>query len=150
MPDPIQQQIIDAIDTRFKTILVTNGYATNIGQHVTWWKESPLALADLPGMNLKDPDEIRIPGCGIYERTLNIQIEASVSGSDSPETARLIEADIEKAIFVDNRWSDLASNTEIGASIKEAAQKENKISKVTLSMEILYETKRGDPYTRGF
>lgn len=150
MADPIQQQIVDAIDTRFKTILTTNGYGTNVGQHVTWWKESPVALSDLPGMNLKDPEETRIPGCGIYERSLILRIEASVSGSDSPETARLIEADIEKAIFIDNRWGGLASNTEISGSGKEAAQKQNKISKVTLSMEILYETKRGDPYTRGF
>jgi hypothetical protein len=150
MTDPIQQQLIDTIDTRFKTILTTNGYATSIGLHVTWWKESPLAVSDLPGMNLRDSEETRIPGCGIYERSLNIRIEASVSGSDSPKTARLIEADIEKAIFVDNRWGGLASNTEISASGKEAAQKQNKISKVTLSMEILYMTKRGDPYTRGF
>lgn len=150
MPDPIQQQLIDAIDTRFKTILVANGYATNIGQHVTWWKESPLAIGNLPGMNLRDLEESRIPGCGIYERSLSLEIEASVSGADSPKTARLIEADIEKAIFVDNRWGGFASNTEILAAKKEAGHKQNKVAKIILSIEILYETVRGDPYTRGF
>lgn len=149
-PKPIQQLIIDKIDARFKTILVENEYATNIGQHVTWWKESPLAISDLPGMNIRDGEESRIPGCGIYERILNLEIEASVSGADSPETARLIEADIEKAIFVDNRWNGLASNTEILNMRKEAAQKQNRVAKITLFIEILYETVRGDPYTRGF
>lgn len=148
MPDPIQQQIIDAIDTRFKTILVTNGYATNIGQHVNWWKESPLAVSDLPGMNLRDPEESRALGCGIYDRTLSIEIEASVSGSDSPEMARLIEADIEKAIFVDDTWDGLAGISDITGSKKEAEQKQNKVAKVRVAMQIEYRTTRGDAYTQ--
>lgn len=145
---PIEQLIINKIDTRFKTILVANGYATNIGQHVNWWKESPLAIADLPGMNLRDRDESRTLGCGIYDRTLSIEIEASVSGSDSPETARLIEADIEKAIFVDDTWDGLAGISDITGSRKEAEQKQNKVAKVRVAMEIEYRTIRGDAYTQ--
>lgn len=148
MADPIQQLIVDKIDTRFKTILVANGYATNIGQHVNWWKESPLAIADLPGMNLRDRDESRALGCAIYDRTLNIEIEASVSGSDSPETARLIEADIEKAIFVDDTWDGLAEISDITGSKKEAEQKQNRVAKARVMMEVQYRTVRGNAYTQ--
>ncbi len=54
MVDSIRQRIVDAIDTRFKAILVTGGYVTDIGSHVFWWKDAPMQISDLPGMNCKD------------------------------------------------------------------------------------------------
>lgn len=145
LPDPIQQKIIDAIDTRFKTILIANGYFTNVGQHVGWWKKL-LAIADLPGMNLKDRTETRSLGPGVYDRTLTINIEASVSGSDSPKVARQIEADIEKAIWIDETWDYLAHKTDILGRELDAAHAENKIAQINITIQIEYQTGRGQPF----
>lgn len=145
LPDPIQQKIIDAIDIRFKTILISNGYFTDVGQHVDWWKKS-LAIANLPGMNLRNRTESRSVGPGVYDRTLTINIEASVSGSDSPKVARQIEADVEKAISVDETWDYLAHKTDILGRDLEAAQAENKIAQINITIQIEYHTGRGQPF----
>jgi len=148
MVDSIRQRIISAMDTRFKTILTTGGYVTNIGQHVFWWKSSPLQLSDLPGMNCKDRTSEKAPGCGIYENSLPVEIEASVSGSASPEDIRKILADFEKCVGVDETWGGLALATDIDGDDISVEQNENKIGLARVMMTIEYRTARFDAYTQ--
>jgi hypothetical protein len=147
MADTIRQRLVDAIDTRFKTILTTNGYKTNIGAHVFWWKESPMQIQDLPGMNCRDKSPAKELGCGVEDNILPIEIEATVSGSMTPTDLRKILADIETAIGVDETWGGLAEATDLKENDISADQKENKVGLVQLTMMIEYTLVRFDAYT---
>lgn len=136
------------MDTRFKAILTTGGYVTNIGAHVFWWKPSPLQLSDLPGMNCRDRTSEKTLGCGIYENSLPLEIEASVSGSASPEDIRKILADLEKAVGADETWGGLALATDINSDDVSIEQNENKIGLARVMMTIEYRTARFDAYTQ--
>jgi hypothetical protein len=149
MTDSIWQQIISKVDTRFKTILITNGYKTDIGEHVFWWKSAPLQLADLPAMNCKDIPQARELGCGVYDETLNIEIEAATTGATTPEDMRKIAADFDKAIDVDESWDGLAMATELKVETLALEQNENKVGQVKVVVSIEYRTVRNDPYTLG-
>ncbi len=148
MPDTIRQKIISAMDTRFKGILIAGGYQTNIGQHVFWWKKSPLALADLPGMNCKDRRQAKSLGAGVYDNSLEVEIEAGISGPTTPEELRKISADIEKAVAVDETWGQWAGTTEIGNDEINLEEDEKKIGFVRIALTVEYTTIRGDPFTR--
>lgn len=143
MTDSIRQQIIDAIDTRFKAILTAGGYKTNLGNHVFAWRDTPLEATDLPGLIYKDTTEQREPGAGIYDLILSIEIELF---STSAAGIRNCLADLEKAIFTDESWGELALNSEIETDEMAIEQKENTFcaSKIILAVE--YRTVRGDPY----
>ena len=147
MADTIRQRIVDAIDTRFKAIKKTGGYATDIGNHVFWWKESTLQVSDLPGMNCRDKSPEKELGCGVEDNILPIEIEAGVSGSTTPAELRKIVADINKAIGVDETWGDLAQTTDLKEDSISLTQNENKVGLVTLTMTIEYTLVRFDDYT---
>lgn len=145
MADSIHQKIIGKIDTRFKAILIAGGYATNMGNNVFEWRETPLAATELPGLIYRDPREERIPGCGVYDLSLQIEIDLF---STSPAGIRSCLADIERAVFVDETWETLAQNSEIDSSEMEVAQKENIFTASKVIMTVEYRTIRGDPYTQ--
>ena len=147
MADTIRQRIVNAIDTRFKAILVTGGYETNIGSHVFWWKDSPMQISDLPGMNCKDNSPDKELGCGVEDHVLPIAIEAATSGSTTPTDLRKIIADIEKAIGVDETWGGLAQATDLKEEGISIQQNENKVGLVNLTMVIEYTLVRFDAYT---
>lgn len=149
MADSIRQRIISSMDTRFKTILVTNGYQTDIGKHVFWWKKTPFAQADLPGMNCRDRRQTKSFGAGIYDNFLTVEIEAGVSGMVSTEDLRKILADIEKAIAIDETWGQLAGTTEIEDDEMNLEEDEQRIAGARMILRVEYTTLRGDPYTKG-
>lgn len=111
----IRQQIVDAIETRLKTILVTNGYQTNAGQKVFPWRLTVLGDADLPALCIYDTDcNISDVGTiGYFTHELQVDIEAIVTGSASRTDVRKMLEDIFKAIGVDRTWGNLAEHTEI-------------------------------------
>lgn len=149
MTESIWQQIITAVDTRFKTILITpGGYKTNIGANVFWWKPTSLDLADLPAMNCRDKPQMREVGAGVYDETLNIEIEAACTGSTTPEDMRKIAADLDKCIGVDEMWSGLAEATDLNIETLSVEQNENKIGQVKATVTIQYRTIRFDPLTK--
>lgn len=149
MPDTIRQQIISTVDTRFKTILVANGYQTNLGDHVFEWrtKENPLSASELDGLIYRDTDEEKIEGAGSnFENTVKVEIEIS---STSPSQIRKCLADLEKAAFVDRFWNGLAIRTRLSGNKSAKTQKENIFVASQVILEIDYLTVMGDPYTKG-
>lgn len=99
-----RQQIIDALETRMKTILTTGGYQTNVGQRVSVWPTVPMAEASASELSIFDHDaevmETGIIGQSRHELLVDIMVE--IPGSDSRADVRKALADINKAL-----WSGL-------------------------------------------
>ncbi len=141
----IRQQIITAIDTRFKTILIAGGYETNLGSNVFAWRSEPLQESELPALIYRDRTEARMLGCGIYDLSLGVEIELF---SSSAAGVRSLLVDLEKGIFTDETWGGLALTSEIEMNEMEIEQKENIFCASKIIMAVEYRTVRGDPYTR--
>jgi hypothetical protein len=150
--DSKRQQIINAIDTRLKTILTTGGYNTNAGWHVDPWLPETSEIADSIALVYRDPDENNSAATegslGYHRHQLNIEIEIRVAaGSVTVATARKVLADIETAIGTDPKWSALAIGTYPGSNKIETAQNSNIVSRATMNFTITYQTKAWNPYT---
>ncbi len=100
-----RQDIIDAIETRMKTILTSGGYATNVGQRVSVWPTTPMAETALSELAIYDHDaEVMETGIiGQSRHELLVDIEVIIPGSDSRTDVRKALADINKAL-----WSGLS------------------------------------------
>lgn len=111
-----RQLIFDAVKTRFAGILIANGYQTNVGANLTEWHLTPKEPADLPGLDLRDEVEKTIipeqKNAGVYERRLKITaIGELLEAADTAAGARLVLADMIKAVGVDPTWGGLARRT---------------------------------------
>ena len=115
----IRQLIVEAVDTRLKTILTTGNYATNIGAHVHWFRKR-LDKDGLPAIVCRDRllppiNKIR------WTRTLVIEMEFHLEAATTPDTIlRSALADIETAVGVDPTWGGLVEDTEYGESEKQS------------------------------
>jgi hypothetical protein len=113
MPKSIRQQIVEAIDTRFKTILTTGGYETNIGQNVHWFR-GRLDPAGLPAIVCRDHQTQEWATAGAWTRTLTIEMELYLAPTATPDTImRSALADIEVAVGSDDTWGGLAETTHL-------------------------------------
>lgn len=147
MPDTIRQRIIDAIDTRFKAILITGGYATNLGSNVFAWRTAAIDESELDALVYRDRLQSRIErASATFENNLSIEIE--IFSTSIPQIRKCL-ADLESAIYVDPSWGGLAIWTDLAEEEMDIEQKENifTASKVLLMVDFL--TIIGDPYTQG-
>ena len=113
----IRQKIVDAVDTRMKTILTSGGYESNAGQYVYWWRPK-VEQKKLPAIVLRDrqvPPENKIR----WRRHLIIGLEIFLSPSETAdEEMRKVLADIEVCVGLDVTWGGLADDTELYESEK--------------------------------
>jgi hypothetical protein len=113
----IRQKIVEAVDTRLKTILTASNYATDLGKSVKWWL-SRLDTAALPAIVCRDrlaPPENNIR----WRRKLIIEMEIFLSQTSTPdEEMRKALADIETCIGTDVTFGGLADDTELFESEK--------------------------------
>lgn len=113
-----RQLIVDAMNTRFATITVENGYQTNIGLKRREWHVTSLDTAQMDTIILRDMDDVRRTdpqghNSGAHNWALRVVIDAILLPADSnPAKARKAIADIKKAIAVDPSWGGLARRTE--------------------------------------
>jgi len=56
MADSIQRQIMDKIETRLATVLISGGFKTDIGTNVFQWKTKAWESQEMPGVSFKDPN----------------------------------------------------------------------------------------------
>ena len=102
MPDTLRQQIVDAIKTQLEGILISNGFATDVGTNVMEWLASPLDPEfELPALILRDldePVEEHTRHASRHERSLHIQVQIVATGDTPASAYRLMLADVEHAI----------------------------------------------------
>lgn len=146
MADSKRQQIVTAIDARLKTILISNGYETNVGNNVYEWWSMPLIESELPGLIYRDTQEIEALSIGYHIHTLTIEIDAFVVGSNSPSDLRKLIADVIISIGVDETWGELAEDTRPVEETIQIEQEERKIAAVKIKIEIDYRTGIFNPY----
>ncbi len=146
--DSIRIQIIGKINVRFKTILISGGYATNLGANVNWWRDlenNPFQASELPGINLKDDVVNTEPhSTATMYHVMPIKIDIATI---SPEEMRKALADIEKAMHIDRTWGNIASHTDLLSDESVVEQKENKYFRTSIIMEVQYFTTIGNPYS---
>ncbi len=142
----VWQQIIDAIDLRFKAI-ITGENKLNLGNHVFPWKTTPLQSSELPALVYRDRTDQRTEGCGVYEVTMPIEIEISAS---TPKEIRECIAELEKAIHSDKTWGRLALHTKLDTTEMKVDQKLDYYTASKIVMMVFYLTVIGDPYTKGY
>jgi uncharacterized protein (DUF927 family) len=139
MADSIRQQILDAIDTRFKTIKTTAGYKTNIGNNVFDWLDRDLADTELDALIYKDPiNELSSTTITQWNNKVNLEIEVKTkSASTTAKQVRMMIEDIYKAIGTDATWGGLALRSN-PVSEEISIQQQDKIvgsAKIIISIE---------------
>jgi hypothetical protein len=108
MADSKRQKIVDAIVARMETILVTNGYETDIGQTVEDWninwqqEELPaVSVCDLPAQAADDSQN------GKLDRTIwlmPVQVRIYADKDETPANVRKMVQDAQAAIRVDPQF----------------------------------------------
>lgn len=139
-----RQQIVDAIRTRLATILISNGYNTDIGRHVFEWKVKAFSEAEIPGVAFRDTDpNIRELTGGMQE--VSLPVEFIVGASSGSATMPLIRAAIEDvlaAINSDFTWGGLAWDTSID-TVEAFAEQEGRLTGLAkIAATVKYEQQR--------
>lgn len=141
-----RQQIVDAVETRLKTIKTANGYTTNLGDKVFTWKPSPISSDnDLPCITIRDTANQRDSGTTAMWRwrlTLEIEIACS-SGTTTDDTLRKMLEDVYKAIGTDPLFGGLAAlSTEANEDRMEIFKEEKTFGGATVEIVIPYDCAR--------
>lgn len=144
----VRQQIVDAVETRLKTIKTANGYETDIGLNVNVWHTTDFQETELPAIDIRDVSEVMEVRGGNHICTLTVEIEAKVSGSASGVTMRDILADIIKAVGTDSTFSNLVQETRPLQNDSFGFGKNDKlIASILMTFEMRYLVKAFKPYT---
>jgi hypothetical protein len=152
MADTVFQQIRSAIDTRLKTILVANGYNTDAGSHVFYWRTALLSPdSELPGIIYLDTGEsTENSEFALQTNKASVIVKCFACGSDDATIKAALDqiyADVMKAIGVDETWGGLAISTEKISHAIEMERKEQVVGSFSIEFQITYRHKRWDVYT---
>jgi hypothetical protein len=153
MPTSIRQLVVTALDTLLKTIKTTAGYNLNLGNNVFWWRDTPLQISELPAICCKDTNDTMVRAIGIHEHSLTVELTISLESSDTGAMARQAIADVIKAL-----GTNVSPNACLGgyaedinppdSEVFEAVHEGIKGYGVTLTFQVIYQTKPFDPYTQ--
>lgn len=157
MPDTVWQQIRNAIDARLKLILVANGYQTDAGKNVFYWRTTDFkqnedgTLPDLPAIKyFETTEENETLNMAIESNTIALNIEVLAGGSDDEAVKTALDqmyADILKCVGVDETWGGLALLTEIKAHEVKLEREELLMGSILTVFELKYRHRRWDPFT---
>lgn len=144
MPDSKRQQIVTALDARLKLITVANGYETNLGTNVKWYRQEPFAEAEI-GISCEDsetaPEWI---GFGVQLHRMTVVIDAVLPATAQAPELRAAAADIVKAIGADVTLGGLAEDCILGDVQMDVGQESVRAGGARLSAVFEYAT---DPWT---
>jgi hypothetical protein len=88
----IREQIITALDTRFKTILQAGGYNTNLGTAVYHWQTENIPQDACPALFYHDPKEtVELASQQELEHTITLEIALKYAVSDMADVYGGIE-----------------------------------------------------------
>jgi hypothetical protein len=144
--DTIRKQIVDVLAARFATILITNGYKTDLGSSVTHWRRAEVSQGNLPHLGWEDADETELDETvGQVDHLLTVTCRISAKSEDDVYDAR---ADLIQAIGADVFMSGLAGNTTPPVEQGDAMQNAQKIWVQDYKFTIEYPTDRFDEYNQ--
>ncbi len=138
--------ILTAIQLRFKTISVSTGYHTTFGQNVFICRPGKIELQDHPALNIWDAPETAKIGdmtdgpASIDRWRMPVQVDILFAGTSSQVRAAI--ADIYKSIGTDHTWGELAEATYLFKHSLTVDQAENKISGATVMFYVDYRNAR--------
>lgn len=150
--DSKRQLICSAVDARLRTILVSGGYNTDLGENVFEWRATPFEINGLPAMDWRDISEVDSNAStgrdGYHNHALTFQLRVlTAKGKTTANEIREILADIVKAVSVDQTWGGLAIRTDPVSNEMEVEEAERIIGGITVTLTITYQTKKWNPYT---
>jgi hypothetical protein len=150
MPDSVRQRIFDAVGTRAATILVANGYQTDIGSRLTKWNTTPITERELDGVDLRDASETSEPQVNRHQdRTLIVDFEVHAKkGAATAAFLRKAIADIEQMIGVDRAFGNLAKRTVPRGNEMIIDKTDRTVGGVQVKFAIEYRTLTLDPYNQ--
>src|SRR5574343_531517 len=96
-----RQGIVDAVETRMKTILSTSGYYTNIGSNTFVWKSTSYKAEQLPAVDIEDSSEMIDDDAedeSLEVHTLSLSVFVVASYGTSAEQIRQAMEDVRKAV----------------------------------------------------
>lgn len=148
----LRQRILTALDTRLKTILIANGYETDLGQNVFEWRDTMVQQSELPALVWKDLNED--PSSATVGKTIgyhwhDLTVEMSIlssDGSSTPEQMRKCLADVTAAVGTDTTFGGLAIRTQPVPNEAAVEQADRIIGAFRLTINIHYQTKKWNPY----
>jgi DNA replication initiation complex subunit (GINS family) len=151
MADSVRQQIVDAFIALLTTITTVNEYETNLGLNITEWRTEDWQESDLPGCDVRDPDETTEVKGQHHYNTVSIELEAKVKNTAAPGVVRDVIADINKAIGTVAKTDALGSLvTQISPVENESIdfeKKDRSFGGVLMKLNISYRIKAFKPYT---
>lgn len=148
--DPKRQQILDALAARLATILIANGYKTDMGSHVEEWDTVPLDQ-NVETIQVEYRDEGGTRGyeaVGEHLHTLPVTFRIRVKDNTTAlATLRNAEADLYQAICQDVTFGGLAqdANQEGELAIEKNTAGDTGAAAVVRYV-IEYTTAPGNPY----
>lgn len=111
----IRQQIMDKIESRLGTILVSNGYQTDIGNNVfPWLMTTP---ASLPAVVFRDPSRDVSAHREAHLSTVFVETEVFGTSGFTDDDIRAMIQDVVKAFGTDTTWDGLALDTNLVSDI---------------------------------
>ena len=139
----VREQVVNAMADRFRQILTTNGYNTDVGNSVFVWKDTPFSVEELPALNLRDESSDIEDLTNATERVrLNIRTDIVVSNNDPIPTIRAILEDIRKAISVDETFGGLVLYTRMVGDEIDSVSKEDLVASAFVRLYTVYEVPR--------
>jgi hypothetical protein len=143
-----RQRIVDQIKALLMTVTVTNGFKTDIGSSVFEWKSTDFQITDMPGVDVRDPEEQVATRGTNHIYTLTIEIEAKVSASSSTNQSREVLADIQTLMGSNQNLGGLVYKvTPVDNELLDFEKVNNKLGSVLIRFEVEYATKAFQPYT---
>lgn len=138
-----RQQIVNAIDARFKTITTANGYVTNIGNRVACWET--VDLSRLETMMLLYRDRLADILDSPHDRSDHrLGFEANIvakAGALTADEVRAMINDVSKSLGVDYTLGGLAISTRvISHEVDDIEQLGKIVGGGTVRFEVLYRT----------
>jgi hypothetical protein len=145
MSTNIRQEIIDALDARLKTILVANGYLTNLGQNVAEWDTTPHDPAGATLLEYRDEEAGREDvAVGVQDMILLVTLRVRTAGAAALTDMRNMLADVCTAMHADPTWGGLAGDTvQAGAAMADKAQDKDVAAGFEVKFRIDYTVYRG-------
>lgn len=136
-----RQQIVNALDARLKSILVINGYGSDLGTTVSAWRTRPMSPTEEMALVYRDTTAPKTAAeVGRHAHTLTVEMSLVVQDDTPAETVRDLIADIVAAIGSDPRFGGLARWSTLVSDELTVMQDSGHLAGAALTWEITYTT----------